>query len=161
MNKHRIVGLALLLAILVIAMQFFLSYQGGYHYLQPSASPPIEPLRESLLTSEEAPSIQSTEILLENNFNTTPEVAPITPAWTVQVASLVSENAAQKLLSQLKSLNFDAYILTMSSENKSFYRVCAGPFTDKDLAISALGKIQESLKMTGILKQYSPEGASR
>lgn len=156
MNKHRIVGLIVLIALSVIIVQFLLGYQKGPHHLQEYRSPPVAPLAEKMTTSENAPAIQSTETLLEENFNTAPDVVPAVAAWVVQIASLTNENSAQNLLKKTKEAGYDAFILSLSVEGTPTYRVCAGPFTDQSLAINALSTIQESLKITGILKQYIP-----
>lgn len=156
MNKHRIVGLLVLIALAVMMVQFFLSYQKANHYSQVYRSPPVAPLKEKLITPENAPTVQSTETLMEENFETTPDIMPPTPAWIVQIASLTNAAAAQTLLAKLKATGYDAFILTLSAQGTPTFRICAGPFTDQSLAITALSTIQESLKMTGILKQYIP-----
>lgn len=156
MNKHRIVGLIVLIALVVLGGQFFFSYQTTSHPLQAYRSPPVAPLPEKMTTPESAPSVQSAETLMEEHFNAAPDVVPAVPAWVVQIASLTNKAAAQTLLAQLKALGFDAFIFTLSIQSKPTFRVCAGPFTQQSLAITALGTIQESLKMTGILKQYIP-----
>ena len=155
MNKHRIVGLLVLLALAVIFVQFFLSYEKANHH-QGYRSPPVAPLQEKMTTPENAPAVQSAETIIEEHFDAAPDVVPATPAWIVQIASLTNETAAQTLLTKLKSLGFDAFILSLSVQGKPTFRVCAGPFTDQSLAINALSTIQESLKITGILKQYIP-----
>ena len=156
MNKHRIVGIIVLIALAVIGGQFFLSYQKANHHLQAYRSPPVAPLAAKMTTPENAPNVQSAESLMEEHFDATPDVVPAVPAWVVQIASLTNEAAAQKLLAQLKGLGLDAFILTLSVQGTPTFRVCAGPFTDQPLAITALSTIQQSLKMTGILKQYIP-----
>ena len=156
MNKHRIVGLVVLIALVVIAVQFFLSYQKTNYHLQTHRSPPVAPLSAKQTTPENAPVVKSTEALMEKHFDSVPDSVSATPAWIVQIASLTNEAAAQKLLSQLKAAGFDAFIFTLSVQDKPTFRVCAGPFTDQSLAITALSSIQENLKMTGILKQYIP-----
>lgn len=155
MNKHRIVGLIVLIALSIIFVQFFISYQKAYP-LKMHHSPPVAPLENKETSPENAPKVQSAETLMEDHFDTAPDVVPATPAWVVQVASLTNKASAQKLLDQLKALGADAFILELSSQDSPTFRICAGPFTDRSLAINAIGTIQESLKMTGILKQYTP-----
>ncbi|MES2204310.1 MAG: SPOR domain-containing protein [Pseudomonadota bacterium] len=155
MNKHRIVGLIVLIALAVIAAQFFISYQKTYP-LQTHRSPPVAPLEEKSMSPENAPKVQSTETLMEEHFDAVPDRVVATPAWVVQIASLTNQSKAQALLDQLKSLGFDAFIFNLSGQGTSTFRICAGPFTDRSLAITALSQIQERLKMTGILKQYIP-----
>jgi DedD protein len=156
MNKHRIVGFIVLSALVVIGVQFFLTYQKTNHSLQAYRSPPIAPLSAKLTSPNNAPSIQSAEAVMERNFDNAPDVVPAVPAWIVQIASLSNESAAQTLLTQLKSLGFDAFIFPFTLQDKQSFRVCAGPFTEQSLAITALSTIQERLKITGILKQYIP-----
>lgn len=160
MNKHRVVGLIVLLALAVIGWQFFLSYQKLSHNnapLQAYRSPPIAaPLQPQMTSADNAPSIQSAEALMEEHFASTPDVATAVPAWIVQVASLSNEAAAQTLMNQLKASGFDAFIFSLVIQGKQSFRVCAGPFTEQQLAIATLSTIQERLKITGILKQYIP-----
>ncbi len=155
MNKHRIVGLIVLIALAIISVQFFISYQKTYP-LQTHRSPPVAPLEEKSISPENAPKVQSVDTLMEEHFDETPDVISTTPAWVVQIASLTNDATAQKLPDQLKALGFDAFILNLSVQGTPTFRICAGPFTDRSLAITALSTIQESLKMTGILKQYIP-----
>ncbi len=156
MNKHRIVGFIVLVALVVISVQFFLTYQRAKHPLQAYRSPPIAPLTANLTTPNNAPSVQSAETIMEKDFDGAPDIAPAVPAWIVQVASLSNESAAQILLAQLKALGFDAYIFPFTLQDKQSFRVCVGPFTEQSLAVSALSTVQEKLKITGILKQYIP-----
>lgn len=154
MNKNRVVGLVVLIALAVIFVQFFLGYQKTNRPLQAYRSPPVAPLQEKMRATENAPSVQSAETLMEEHFDAAPDIVPATPAWVVQIASLTNQVAAETLLSKLKSLGYDAFIVTLSVQDKPAYRVSVGPFTDQSLALDALSDIQESLKMTGILKQY-------
>lgn len=156
MNKHRIVGIIVLVALAVIVGQFVLNYQTANHHLQAYRSPPVKPLTASMMAPENAPKVQSTETLMEEQFDATPDIVPAVPAWVVQIASLTNEAAAQKLLAQLKGLGFDAFIFNLSVQGTPTFRVCAGPFTDQSQAITALSTIQGRLKITGILKQYIP-----
>lgn len=156
MNKHRIIGLIVLLAIAVLLGQYLLNYyQGRTSHLQVYRSPPLAPLNAKMTSPDNAPKIQTTEVLLEKHFDSVPENVPAVPAWIVQVAILSNDASAQALLSQLKNLGLDAFILPTSLQGKSVYRIVAGPFTQQVLAVNALTTIQEHLKVTGILKQYT------
>lgn len=159
MNKHRIIGLIVLLAVIVMGVQFLLSYQkiGGLHTrLQAYRSPPVPPLQPEMTSPEHAPAIQSADALMQERFDTTADPVPAVPAWIVQVASLSTETSAQILLAQLQKLGLDAFIYASSSQGQPSYRVCAGPFTQQQVAVAALSTIAKSLKITGILKQYTP-----
>jgi cell division septation protein DedD len=156
MNKHRIIGLIVLIAIAVIAGQYCLNYyKGSRHHLQAYRSPPLAPLDDNLTSPSNAPKVQEVETLVEQHFDIMPEKVPSVPAWIVQVAILSNETSAKTLTKQLKNLGFDAFISPLSLQNKAVYRVAAGPFTQQQLAVSALTTIQENLKITGILKQYT------
>lgn len=156
MNKHRVIGLVVLLAMAVLLGQFCLNYyKGSRHHLQAYRSPPITPLSEQMTTADHSPHLQTVEKLMEEHVDTALETAAPVSAWMVQVAILSNEASAQSLMKQLKSLGFDAFISSLLLQNKPVYRVAAGPFTRQPAAVDALSSIQQALKITGILKQYT------
>lgn len=159
--KHRIIGLIVLFALGALSIQFFLGYQkGNRHYahgqLQAYRSPPVSPLSTEMTRPENAPTIQSTDELLRQHFDASTDAVPIVPAWMVQVASLSTLTAAQTLLAQCQGLGFDSFILPIVEGDQTSYRVNVGPFTQQPDAMAAISSIQKGLKMTGILKHYSP-----
>lgn len=156
MNKHRIIGLIVLMAVAVMIGQYCLNYsKGNRHAFQTRRSLPIAPLDKNMTAPDNAPRVQSTETLIEEHFDTSIENVAVVPAWIVQVAILSSETSAQRLTQQLKELGLDAFLSPMQLQGKAVYRVAAGPFTQQTLALSALSAIQEKLKVTGILKPYT------
>jgi cell division septation protein DedD len=74
-----------------------------------------------------------------------PDALPVTArTWAVQVASLNDRKDADTIVLALRNSGYDAYVLTSLIENKTWYRVRIGQFTDlrgakqlKDTLISA------------------------
>lgn len=61
------------------------------------------------------------------------EIKPVDTggAYTVQVASLDSENKAVKMAGQLESKGYPAYVHKVNVKDKTYYRVTCGKFKDK------------------------------
>lgn len=159
MNKHRIIGFIVLLALVMMGIQFLLSYQkmsSLHSHLQAYRAPPEPPLSAEMTSARHAPTIQSTDVLVQEHFGMTADPIPAVPAWIVQVASLSNEASAEALLARLKEVEQDAFIYPLLLQGQQTYRVCVGPFTQQQVAVEALSAVAKSLKITGILKQYTP-----
>lgn len=170
-NKNRLIGLIVLIAFAVIFGQFCLNYYKDTHYhVSVYRSPPLSPLTNDELSSDNAPKIETRDSLLEQaikhdkneNIALLPALeekydkeGSFASAWIVQVAILSNQNSADLLLRQLKEHELDAFVESFMLNEKIMYKVALGPFVKQELAINALTSLQESLKMTGILKQYS------
>ena len=60
-----------------------------------------------------------------------PDALPVTARkWAVQVASLNDRKDADTIVHALRNSGYDAYVLTSLIENKTWYRVRIGQFTD-------------------------------
>lgn len=160
-NKHHIAGVVIVLVLIAIAVLLVFDVQKSsshHHYWQLYRSPPVEPLDKSELQAQSAESIQKLDALLSKHFQRElKELSPV-PAWLVQVANVNTESAAKKLLTQLQVLGFDGFIVSTSQQELSTYFVYAGPFTEQQEAADAINLIQQRLKVTGVLQQYSING---
>jgi DedD protein len=72
----------------------------------------------------------------ETDNRSAPEPAPaqVIPArggWAVQVGAFGSADAANKLVRQLQSADFAAYVAPVSRSGKTLYRVRVGPVTER------------------------------
>ena len=67
-----------------------------------------------------------------------------TYGWTIQVSSLKSTEAADKMVSDLKKLGHPAYKVITNSDNGIFYRVRVGPYKDRKQADQKLSVLKQN-----------------
>jgi cell division septation protein DedD len=54
--------------------------------------------------------------------------------WAVQVAALAEEKDAVVMMNSLRKNGYDAYVMTIQAENKTWHRVRVGRFADLQAA---------------------------
>lgn len=82
--------------------------------------------------------------------------AGIPLAWTLQVATLSSEDAATKLLNELLAEEHKAYITTISRNEKTLYRVCIGPQFEKAQLERLKRGVDKRFDVTSLVARYIP-----
>lgn len=85
---------------------------------------------------------------------TSPVGKPVVSAWVVQVASLVDDHAAERLRERLLERGFPAYIDRYSNHDKNYFRVRVGPRLSHAEAEKIQMRIQQSLKLKGMVVPY-------
>jgi cell division septation protein DedD len=78
-----------------------------------------------------------------------PEPAAPGSAWAVQVAALASEESARKMVADLRSRGYSAFILEYRTSERVLYRVRVGPEPQRDKAVALASRLQgEGFKAT-------------
>jgi DedD protein len=75
-------------------------------------------------------------------------------AWVIQVASLGSQEAANKLRDQLQADGHKAYVRAVP--NTSAYRVFIGPKQDKSEALAIKSQLDKRLKVNSLVLPFKP-----
>ncbi len=94
-------------------------------------------------------------------------VAPIVPtlnlnkqglpeAWVLQVASLSTEAAANKLRDQLTAQGYKAYVRASSSGATQVYRIYVGPNLDRAQVQDTKQKLDKQLKVNSLVLPFKP-----
>jgi DedD protein len=84
--------------------------------------------------AQPAAAASSTESQRDAAVTPEPEPAQVIPArggWAVQVGAFGSAEAAKKLVRQLQSADFAAYVAPVSRSGKTLHRVRVGPVTER------------------------------
>jgi DedD protein len=80
---------------------------------------------------------------------TSPESAPPGAGWAVQLAALSNQDSALKMVSDLKTRGYAAFILEYRSGGKVLYRVRVGPEAQRERAVALAARLQgEGFKTT-------------
>lgn len=90
-----------------------------------------------------------------------PEPAPVAQssqgdAWVVQVGSFSSSDNALGLRDRLRGAGFVAFVEKVKSEDQTVYRVRIGPELKREEADAQLLRLQQKLKLEGIVMGYHP-----
>ncbi len=75
-------------------------------------------------------------------------------AWVVQVASLGSPGAAQKLQDELRGQGFPAFVEQALVNGKTYYRVRVGPEVNRGRAESAAARLQNVTSNKPLVQRY-------
>ncbi len=77
-------------------------------------------------------------------------------AWVIQVASLSSQDGANKLRDQLQAEGHKAYVRAAPSANGSIYRVFIGPRQDKAQLQAIKTQLDKRLKVNSLVLPFKP-----
>lgn len=77
-------------------------------------------------------------------------------AWVLQVASLSTEAAANKLRDQLTAQGYKAYVRASSSGATQVYRIYVGPNLDKAQVQDTKQKLDKQLKVNSLVLPFKP-----
>jgi DedD protein len=73
---------------------------------------------------------------------TSPESAPPGAGWAVQLAALSNQDSALKMVFDLKTRGYAAFILEYRSGGKVLYRVRVGPEAQRERAVALAARLQ-------------------
>jgi len=82
--------------------------------------------------------------------------APLSPAWSIQVASFGNKDNARKLQQKLLKADYRAYVNRFNVNGEPVYRVMIGPDIQKERAERALAKLAQNMQIQGMLVRYHP-----
>lgn len=77
-------------------------------------------------------------------------------AWVLQVASLSTEAAANKLRDQLTAQGYKAYVRASSSGSTQVYRIYVGPNLDRAQVQDTKQKLDKQLKVNSLVLPFKP-----
>ncbi len=77
-------------------------------------------------------------------------------AWVIQVASLSSQDGANKLRDQLQAEGHKAYVRAVPSANGNIYRVFIGPRQDKAQLQAIKTQLDKRLKVNSLVLPFKP-----
>lgn len=77
-------------------------------------------------------------------------------AWVIQVASLSSQEGANKLRDQLQAEGHKAYVRAVPSANGNIYRVFIGPRQDKAQLQAVKAQLDKRLKVNSLVLPFKP-----
>lgn len=180
MNKHRVVGFIVIVALIVIATEFLLNYRlqtkvATVELVQPpmpelvenTDSVEVEDIQPAIQLSTEADqaaeatSGSSTDVG-EQSISASihqPKSNSATPgvhAWVVQLASYADQENADKLVGRLRKNGFDAFSYSAVLNGKNYFRVNAGPVATTEAAKELMVNLEKKVKLKGYLVKYSP-----
>lgn len=123
-----------------------------------SSAPQVASEEQSASSVAVASSMQSV-----SSATTTQTVVPVTPlntqglpdAWVVQVASLSSQAAANKLRDQLQAEGHKAYVRSVVGTT-TIFRVFIGPKQDKAQALAIKSQLDKQLKVNSLVLPFKP-----
>jgi DedD protein len=118
---------------------------------KPNAKPVAEPaVQPAPSKAEEKPLVVKAEPT--NKADTPPKDAT---AWVVQVGSFSNSANALKLRDKLRAKGFAAFVEKLEGEGDTVYRVRVGPELKREIAESTRDKLQNEMKLKGIVMGYS------
>lgn len=85
---------------------------------------------------------------------TKPETPPPAGSFTVQTPSVTSESEALNIQAQLTTLGYKPQIRAIQTSDKTTYRVFTEFFQEKEQAIAAKKRIDETLKLNSLVLPY-------
>ena len=180
MNKHRIVGFVVVVALIVIVTELLLNYHSPSKVSTIEiAQPPMPELVEDsdsiniqqLNSNEENGSLADDEATQNNHGNESPltdmpttkaassdknSASSFVNAWVVQLASVTDRSRADQLVSRLRAHGFDAFSYSVVSNGKKYIRINAGPVATSADAKKLMQNLKQKEKLQGILVRYSP-----
>ncbi len=168
MNKHRIIGLLVIIALVVITTEFLLNYRKPDIAPSVELSPPEavqdqavivgEPLVMDQVPSQEQEVVPMAVPLVDNAVEDKKLTAVRNEqAWVVQVASYSDQPRADKLVAALKAKLFDAFSYSVKSNGKAYIRVCVGPVATRQNAELVKAELLEKTKLAGFVNPYTPQ----
>jgi DedD protein len=70
-------------------------------------------------------------------------------SWAVQLAAFGTEDAANQLRDRLRGQGFDGYVDSVNAASGKLWRVRAGPYASRAVAVSTQSQIAQKLKIKG------------
>jgi cell division septation protein DedD len=70
-------------------------------------------------------------------------------SWAVQLAAFGTEDAANQLRNRLRGQGFDGYVDSVNAASGKLWRVRAGPYASRAVAVSTQSQIAQKLKIKG------------
>lgn len=133
---------------------------------------PLSELPEPPLETEEAAPVASSSVVAQASASSAsaidsaakPGQVPELPlnaqglpdAWVIQVASLSSQDSANKLRDQLQSEGHKAYVRSVAGANGTIYRVFIGPRQDKAQLQAIKTQLDKRLKVNSLVLPFKP-----
>lgn len=77
-------------------------------------------------------------------------------AYVIQLGSFVDEAPARKVIENLRSQGYAAFIQSATVRGKSHYRIYVGPFTREQKAEALMHMIDKKMKMHGYVHPFKP-----
>ncbi|WP_049629852.1 SPOR domain-containing protein [Cellvibrio sp. pealriver] len=114
-------------------------------------SPPEQPVTDKSVADVET-SVSSSPSDSVSNLPLNSKGLP--DAWVIQVASLGSQEAANKLRDQLQADGHKAYVRAVP--NTAAYRVFIGPKQDKSEALAIKAQLDKRLKVNSMILPFKP-----
>ena len=134
-SKQRVVGIVVL--VIVVVLFVLLLFTGSKQVEKPN-------LNTNIPTSPAAPVLQKASAL---NIKE-PQ------AFVVRLGSFSNENNANNLVKKLQAKGFTAYTRDINSDKGYIYQVFVGPKIDHTKANELVKKLQESMRLQGIVVEY-------
>lgn len=125
------------------------------------AVPPAETaeaqLQQQAVSSVQASTVASSSVAKTDQVPALPLNAQGLPeAWVIQVASLSSQESANKLRDQLQAEGHKAYVRAVPSANGNSYRVFIGPRQDKAQLQAIKVQLDKRLKVNSLVLPFKP-----
>jgi DedD protein len=177
MSKHRLIGLIVLAAIVIIAIQLLPSHQQGREDSGAiTLTIPKEPTlsvnektnqQEVVQTSDdsegeqiidqhldrEAPLAQATEQLHTQEPTANPS-EQYNRGWVVQLASYKDDKYAGVMVDKLKLAGYDAFTYKTVVRDAQVVRVYVGPVTSRQEAVQLTSQLTSAVGIKGIITRY-------
>jgi DedD protein len=119
---------------------------------EPSQSASLEPLPQP---TPEPPAQRPAPPAPAPAAATGPKPVPAgATAWVVQVASLGSSSAAEKLQNELRGQGFPAFVEQALVNGKTYFRVRVGPEVDRGRAESVATQLQNATSNKPLVQRY-------
>lgn len=125
------------------------------------AVPPAETVeaqsQQQVVSSVQASAVASSSVAKTDQVPELPLNAQGLPeAWVIQVASLSSQESANKLRDQLQAEGHKAYVRAVPSANGNIYRVFIGPRQDKAQLQAIKTQLDKRLKVNSLVLPFKP-----
>lgn len=149
MSKHRMIGLLVIIALVVIIAEFLLNYRQP-EVVTPSILPPSAPVVE-------VSPLPVAQPLVDGQAEDKKLIAVrYEQAWVMQVASYKDALPADALVEHLQAKAFDAFAYPIEVEGKSYVRVSVGPVATHEDAERLKADLLEKMKLAGFITPYEP-----
>jgi DedD protein len=119
------------------------------------ASPTVKPAPEKAKQPVPA-KVEEKPLVVKAETPTEPAKATADAnAWVVQVGSFSNSANALKLRDKLRAKGFTAFVEKLESDGSTAYRVRVGPELKREIADALRDKLQNQMKLKGIVMGYS------
>lgn len=126
------------------------------------ATPPAVSASTTTVAKKDTPTQKNTPAKQKKSTKSAQKTTPKSPpkasklppgaeAWSVQLGSFTEKANAQKLMRELQSKGFTAYLRTTKTTKGNFIRVLVGPRLQQSDAAQLQSRIQKELNIQGVL----------